>query len=65
MAAEETDVHLNPLNVLQSLETVLPDNAILVADGGDFVGSAAYILRYSHNILKSIITSLHGHWMEM
>ncbi|KAI9556700.1 hypothetical protein GHT06_016491 [Daphnia sinensis] len=45
MAAEETETHLNPLSVLHSLEKVLPDNAILVADGGDFVGSAAYILR--------------------
>ena len=60
MAAEETDVHLNPLNVLQTLETVLPDNAILVADGGDFVGSAAYILRYSRNKSKSKMASLHG-----
>nr|CAH0102816.1 unnamed protein product [Daphnia galeata] len=45
MAAEETETHLNPLAVLHSLEKVLPDNAILVADGGDFVGSAAYILK--------------------
>jgi len=27
------------------LEDKLPDNALLVADGGDFVGTAAYILR--------------------
>lgn len=45
MATEVTETHLNPLSVLHSLEKVLPDNAILVADGGDFVGSAAYILR--------------------
>lgn len=45
MAAEATETHLNPLSVLHSLEKVLPENAILVADGGDFVGSAAYILR--------------------
>jgi acetolactate synthase-like protein len=45
MAAEETETHLNPLAVLHALEKVLPDNAILVADGGDFVGSAAYILK--------------------
>lgn len=37
--------HLNPLNVLHLAEEVLDDNTILVADGGDFVGSAAYILR--------------------
>lgn len=45
MCAEPTAEHLNPLAVLQTLEDSLPDNAILVADGGDFVGSAAYILR--------------------
>lgn len=37
--------HLNPLNVLYHTERALSDNSILVADGGDFVGSAAYILR--------------------
>ena len=44
-ATEPTNVHLNPLKVLQALESVLPDNAILVADGGDFVATAAYNLR--------------------
>lgn len=39
------DKHLNPLKVLSELEATLPDNTILVADGGDFVGTAAYILR--------------------
>ncbi len=37
--------HLNPLSVLYQTEEALDDNSILVADGGDFVGSAAYILR--------------------
>jgi acetolactate synthase-like protein len=31
--------------VLKTLDRILPDNAILVADGGDFVASAAYIMR--------------------
>ncbi|KAI8804826.1 thiamine pyrophosphate enzyme, N-terminal TPP binding domain-containing protein [Cladochytrium replicatum] len=35
---------LNPLRVLYDLEAHLPPDAILVADGGDFVGTAAYIL---------------------
>uniref|UniRef100_A0A914VTR4 2-hydroxyacyl-CoA lyase 2 n=2 Tax=Plectus sambesii TaxID=2011161 RepID=A0A914VTR4_9BILA len=39
------DGNLNPLNVLYKLDQVLPDDSILVADGGDFVGSAAYIVR--------------------
>ena len=36
---------INPVKLLELLETRLPDNAILVADGGDFVGTAAYILK--------------------
>jgi acetolactate synthase-like protein len=31
--------------VLTILDKILPDNAILVADGGDFVASAAYIMK--------------------
>ena len=42
---ELTDKHLNPLKVLQTLEDVAGDEALFVADGGDFVGTAAYILR--------------------
>ena len=41
---EPTNVHLNPIKVLQTLDKILPDNAILVADGGDFVATAAYIM---------------------
>ncbi|XP_071796063.1 2-hydroxyacyl-CoA lyase 2-like [Asterias amurensis] len=37
--------YLNPLKILHIMEENLDDNSILVADGGDFVGSAAYILR--------------------
>lgn len=36
---------INPIGLLHTLEDKLPDNALLVADGGDFVGTAAYILR--------------------
>ena len=45
MSEEPTDVHLNPLKVLLTLEDVMSDDSIIVADGGDFVGTAAYILR--------------------
>ena len=31
--------------ILSTLESQLNDDSILVADGGDFVGSAAYIVR--------------------
>jgi len=44
-AAQPTSIHLNPIKILQTLDKVLPDNAILVADGGDFVATAAYNLR--------------------
>ena len=42
---EPTNVHLNPIKILQTLEKIMPDNTILVGDGGDFVATAAYVLR--------------------
>lgn len=45
MGEEEPEMHLNPVKVLQELEEVLPENAVLVADGGDFVATAAYTVR--------------------
>lgn len=39
-------MHLNPINVLHVLEDSIADNSILVADGGDFVATAAYVTRY-------------------
>ena len=36
---------INPLKLLLAVEEILPDNAILVADGGDFVATASYILK--------------------
>ncbi|XP_071437857.1 LOW QUALITY PROTEIN: 2-hydroxyacyl-CoA lyase 2-like, partial [Pithys albifrons albifrons] len=44
-AAVPPPQHLNPLALLQHLDRVLPPNSVLVADGGDFVGTAAYIVR--------------------
>ena len=46
------DNHLNPVKILHKVEEIMPDNAILVADGGDFVGTAAYILRYKEFIIS-------------
>ncbi|XP_010638301.1 acetolactate synthase-like protein [Fukomys damarensis] len=37
--------HLNPVRVLQLVEEILPDNSLLVVDGGDFVATAAYLIR--------------------
>ena len=36
---------VNPLRLLRELEGVLPEDSVLVADGGDFVATASYILR--------------------
>lgn len=46
MASEPTDKYLNPLKLLLKLRKVFEkDDTILVADGGDFVASASYILK--------------------
>jgi len=37
--------HVNPLALLQALDRLLPDDSVIVADGGDFVASAAYVLK--------------------
>ncbi|KJE88622.1 ilvbl protein [Capsaspora owczarzaki ATCC 30864] len=44
-AEPSADGKLNPLSVLSKFDEVLSDDSILVADGGDFVGTAAYIVR--------------------
>lgn len=44
-ANEKMEKHLNPLSVLHRVDELLPEDSIIVADGGDFVGSAAYIMR--------------------
>ncbi|XP_031565724.1 acetolactate synthase-like protein, partial [Actinia tenebrosa] len=44
-AEETTTQHLNPLKLLHCLERVMSKDSMIVADGGDFVGTAAYILR--------------------
>jgi acetolactate synthase-1/2/3 large subunit len=43
--SEETTEFINPLFLLKKLNQVLDDKSIIVADGGDFVGSAANILQ--------------------
>lgn len=44
-ALESADEFCNPLAVCKAVEDVLPDDSILVADGGDFVATASYIMR--------------------
>eukprot|EP00937_MAST-01D_sp_MAST-1D-sp2_P007022 g7022.t1 len=36
---------VNPLELMHALEEELPEDSILVADGGDFVATASYVLR--------------------
>jgi len=44
--SEGTDTPtVNPLDLCRRLEASLPDSSVLVADGGDFVATASYILR--------------------
>jgi acetolactate synthase-like protein len=40
-AAERTDF-LNPLGLCRAIDAALPDDALIVGDGGDFVATAAY-----------------------
>ncbi|KAJ8298961.1 hypothetical protein KUTeg_023021 [Tegillarca granosa] len=42
---EKTEKHLNPLKILHTVDEIMSDNTVMVADGGDFVATAAYILR--------------------
>uniref|UniRef100_G1SI54 2-hydroxyacyl-CoA lyase 2 n=1 Tax=Oryctolagus cuniculus TaxID=9986 RepID=G1SI54_RABIT len=44
-AAMAVAQHLNPVRVLQLVDEALPDNSILVVDGGDFVGTAAHLVQ--------------------
>jgi acetolactate synthase-1/2/3 large subunit len=44
-AAAASPKRVSPLRLFLELEKKLADDAILVADGGDFVGTASYILR--------------------
>ncbi len=44
-AATAGEGGLNPLRLLCELDDFLDDRALLVADGGDFVGTASYVVR--------------------
>ena len=43
--SEETTEFINPLFLLKKMNEVIDEKSIIVADGGDFVGSAANILQ--------------------
>ncbi len=61
MSSEIPNKHLNPLYVMQKLESVLSDDVILVADGGDFVATAAYTLRL---VLGAKRTPIRGYHLQ-
>jgi acetolactate synthase-like protein len=44
-AAADAPGGLNPLRVLRALDGALADDSVIVADGGDFVSTASYVLR--------------------
>jgi thiamine pyrophosphate-dependent acetolactate synthase large subunit-like protein len=53
-AAREADIKaraavsgagVNPLRLCKEIDAALPDDSVLVADGGDFVGTASYVVR--------------------
>jgi len=43
--AAATGEGVNPLKLCSEIDTLLPDDSLIVADGGDFVATASYILR--------------------
>jgi acetolactate synthase-like protein len=43
--ANPAELGLNPLRLLRDLDGFLDEDALLVADGGDFVGTASYVVR--------------------
>lgn len=48
--AKEKGEYINPVELFKILDTLLPDNTTLVADGGDFVATASYILKPRHTL---------------
>jgi acetolactate synthase-1/2/3 large subunit len=44
-AGKDASGGLNPLAVCRTVESSLADDSVIVADGGDFVGTASYVLR--------------------
>ena len=44
-AAQPAASGVNPLRLLREIEAQLPDDSVVVADGGDFVATASYIVQ--------------------
>ncbi|HEX6202749.1 MAG TPA: thiamine pyrophosphate-binding protein [Thermoanaerobaculia bacterium] len=45
MAAKPADTGINPLALCREIDRAMADDALIVADGGDFVATASYVLR--------------------
>jgi len=43
--AEKSGDNINPVNLCRAIDAGLPNNSVIVADGGDFVGTASYIVK--------------------
>ncbi|MDH3432823.1 MAG: thiamine pyrophosphate-binding protein, partial [Gammaproteobacteria bacterium] len=43
--ASRSGEFINPVALCKTIDAGLPDNSVIVADGGDFVGTASYITR--------------------
>lgn len=43
--AQEPTAHVNPVQLCQTLERIIPEDSLILGDGGDFVGTASYIIR--------------------
>jgi acetolactate synthase-1/2/3 large subunit len=44
-SAGKSGEFVNPVTLCRSIDAQLPDNSVIVADGGDFVGTASYIVK--------------------
>ena len=43
--ASKSGEFINPVSLCRSIDAQLPDNSVIIADGGDFVGTASYIVK--------------------
>ncbi len=43
--ASRSGEFINPVSLCRSINAQLPDNSVIIADGGDFVGTASYIVK--------------------
>ena len=45
MDASKSGEFVNPVTLCRTIDAQLPDNSVIIADGGDFVGTASYLVR--------------------